>query len=411
MKTIKYFVITLILSGLIFAQSDYEKVQEFKNRLLEIEKEIERADSAEALNAISMELDQLQSDFEGDKELLDQSLYPKNFESSIANLEQKIRSKRKDFVKLEVLEVKVVQLEGELEKLNKRNTGLLAEIKKYQEIGGSPDEVNILISELMMSLNRRDQLVKSMIDSLLTDFANKPSTLSEAELQQVYEKIESDQLFYNVEKTIRDNIEFLRVTNLNPSDVSELKEDQIQFYSMWRKLGPTIAETYSGARDKSEQVSHINGLFSQWSQQLDNEIWNDVNAAFANNNVQVERFNSSEEFIENVSSYIDTQMVGLEKVGYDQSFKNFKNFNEVIWQDELRSTWLPILIDNEMLSVQQKETLESKIEEWEALYEVEPTNWWYYVIPVAVVLLIVIGVLVYKSKSKKERTELATEKS
>lgn len=406
MKTIKLIAVLLILSGLVFAQSDLKTVNEFKSKLEKIEKEIERSDSAETLNSLSMQLDQLESEYKNEKELLDQSLYPENFKSSITKVRIAIREKRTDFVQKEVLEVKVDELKGELEKLNEKNSSLLSEIKEYQDIGGSPEEVRNLISQLRATLDKRDQLVKNMVDSLLSEFVNQPKSLSEAELQKVYEKIESDKLFYNVEKTVRDNIEFLKVTSLNPENLNEVKEDQIHFYRLWKKLGPKIAEAYSGSKDRSEDVSYINGLFSQWERQLDGEIWANVKAVFDNNSIKVESFNSGEAFIESVTSYIDSQMVKFEEVGYDQSHEKFTKFNEDIWQDELRSTWIPILRDNQMLSEQQYETLQSKMDGWEAMYNDQPTNLWYFAgLAILLALIILAYILGTKSKKQKENNE------
>jgi hypothetical protein len=72
--------------NLLFAQSDYEIVQNFKERVSKIETEIRDADSLAALSEVENSIEKLRSDFTKNKELLDKSLYPDNFDKTIQNL-------------------------------------------------------------------------------------------------------------------------------------------------------------------------------------------------------------------------------------------------------------------------------------------------------------------------------------
>lgn len=406
MKTLKLIVFGLMPLSVILAQSDYKTVNEFKLKLQEIQKNIEIADSIDYLNSLLFHIDQLESEYKDEKDLLDQSLYPENFYSSLSKLRKEIRVKRNGFFQREVLAIKVGELEEELERLNNMNTNLLAEIYEYREIGGSPDEIKRLVSQLRTTLNKRDQLVKNMVDSLLTEFVNHPMSLGQAELKKTYEKIESGKLFYNVEKTIRDNIEFIKVTSLKPADLGEIKEDQVQFFSLWSKLGPKIAESYSGTKNKSEDVEYINSLFSEWEHKLDDEIWKNINLAFVENNIEVAWFNSSDTFVNNVTDYIDSQISNFDTLGYDQSYLNFENF-EKIWRDELKSTWLPILRDNQIISEGQTEILQIKMDEWQINFEEAPSNIGLYAgIFVGIVLIIFAYILGTKSKNRYEKKEI-----
>lgn len=119
----------------------------------------------------------------------------------------------------------------------------------------------------------------------------------------------------------------------------------------------------------------------------------------------MESFNSSEKFVETVSNYIDSQMVKMDEIGHDASFEQFTKFEKEIWQDELRSVWLPILSDNQMLSDQQLGTLESKMDKWESLYDTDSINLWYFAgAAVIIALLILAFILGGKAKEKKVGT-------
>jgi hypothetical protein len=238
-----------------------------------------------------------------------------------------------------------------------------------------------------------------MIDSLLSEFGKKPMSLNKDELRQVYQKMESENFISNIEKTVLDNMEFLDVMQLNPSDLGELKEDQVQFYGIWSKLGNKISEYYTGTTDN---VTYIESLFSQWGDKIDDKIWQEVNEVFWQNNIEIESFNSSHSFIKSVFTYVDTQIVRLPEVDFDESFSNFEKFYEYVWLDKLKATWIPILRDNDMLTGSQYETLESKIEEWEEAYNVESTSWYYYTAAAVAVFIIVIVILMFRRRSKND---------
>jgi hypothetical protein len=81
-----FALLFLILAAPVLAQSDYEMVQSFKERYQHIVEGIKTATSLDELNTFSAEIANLKRDFEAKKEILDQSLYPENFTSSIEKL-------------------------------------------------------------------------------------------------------------------------------------------------------------------------------------------------------------------------------------------------------------------------------------------------------------------------------------
>lgn len=80
-KFINYilFVVFLFSSTILFAQSDYEMVQSFKERNINLANSIKLAKSLEELDSLKIEIDNFKRDFSAKKFLLDQSLYPENF--------------------------------------------------------------------------------------------------------------------------------------------------------------------------------------------------------------------------------------------------------------------------------------------------------------------------------------------
>jgi len=212
----KLFLIAALIffSNLIFAQSDYEKVQNFKNQTKKIEQEIKIAASLSGLNSLLKSVDQLRNEFTPEKDLLDKSLYPDNFNSSLEKLTVAIELRKGDFQTIRDLSIQVTYLKDQVDELNTANADLIAQIKTLKS-QASKDAKTIkslqnLTKQLKSSLRQRDELVKTVVDSLLADFIKQPIE-TDGEIQiKSYKKSEQSNLIYNLQRTVLDNIQFVK---------------------------------------------------------------------------------------------------------------------------------------------------------------------------------------------------------
>ena len=120
MKKIFIMKLSIILLSLLiaqssFAQSDYEIVQDFKEKYQEIEKQIKDTLSLEELNTVVAAIDQLKQEFNEHRKLLDKSLYPDNYDKSFEKLNAAYVLRQGDFTTIDVLQTEVVELEQEIE--------------------------------------------------------------------------------------------------------------------------------------------------------------------------------------------------------------------------------------------------------------------------------------------------------
>lgn len=397
MKTIKIILMLFVITGVAIAQSDYQKVESFKDQVAQLRFDIHNAKSLTELDSLRNRINSLKQKHFAEKDLLDKSLYPENYNSTFAKLQEDIDLRREDFSQIETLQTEVVTLKSELEILNEKNSELLSKIKEYQSIGGkdaqSINELKRLVANLRQSLKERDELVRSIVDSLLSDFVKSPMSLNEAERQQVFEKVETGNLLYNIEKTIRDNMEFLKATQLSPEDLGQVKEEQVQFNSMWKKIGPKLADVYMNKGEKAGEVAYITNLFAQWNQRLDREIWERVYQAFRSNNFKVAPFNNGEEFTNNI-----LELIEKEKVSGSQ--ETYTIFEDSVWTQQLRTTWLPVLVDNNMVTTEQRDSIQTAIDAWGSMYGVETPIYWYIAIAIIVIVFLLIFIPKWKKKSK-----------
>ena len=396
-----YLMLALLFTyGLLFAQSDYQKVQNFKNEVAQIQSAIKNAASKSEFKTIMETIQMMKERSAENKELLDKSLYPEDYQSTFAKLENELELRRGDFSQIEDLQTEVITYKNEIEKLNDKNTELLSKINEFQSVGGkdaqSIAEMKRLVNNLRNSLKQRDELVRSIVDSLLSDFVQHPMTLNDMEKQKVYDKVETENLFYNIEKTVRDNMDFLKATQLTADDLSEIKEDQLQFYNMWKKIGPQLANIYVKKKEKAGEVAYITNLFAQWNQKLDKQIWENIYQVFRKSNIKVTPFVDGTEFTNNIIDFINQSKLSASQEVYT-------NFEDSVWTNQLRATWIPILIDNEMLLVEQRDLIQESVDDWGTAYGEKTPIYWY----VAIAIIVIVFLLVFVPKWKKRNKPLA----
>lgn len=397
LSRLTYVSVFIFLTNVLFAQSDYQKVEDFKLQITRLSVEINNASSAEELDSLKTIVNYFKKLYEDDKELLDKSLYPGNYTSTFNKLENEIESRRVGLSQISELQEEVLILKSEIQIMNERNADLLSRIKEYQAIGGkdtkSLTELRNLVDDLRKSLKQRDELVRSIVDSLLSDFIKHPMSLNAAEKQNIFDKIETGNLFYNIEKTVRDNMDFLNVTELDPQDLGELKEDQVRFYNMWKKMGPRLADVYIERGQRAGEVAYITNLFAQWNQKLDAQIWERVHRTLKEDNVQVRRFQDGNEFTRIMKEYINERKL-------DASENEFNNFEDLVWTRSLKTDWIPILVDNGMVTVQQRDEIQEAVDQWSELYDSETSIYWYIAIVVIIILFLIFFIPKWKKKNK-----------
>ncbi|WP_290665038.1 hypothetical protein, partial [Ignavibacterium sp.] len=375
-KLILINVFIILIASNLFAQSDYEIVQNFKNRYQQFEQQIKNAVSVEELNALTGEIERFKNEFSTYKELLDKSLYPDNFEKSFDKLGNSLVLRRTDFTQIETLQTEVITLRTEVDELNKKNAELLNQIQ-ILEVQRKKDAETIarlekLVSELRASLKKRDELVYAIIDSLAPKLSGDVSALTQKEKEQIVAETEKKNVLYIVKKSLRDNTRFLEVTTLKPEDLKDVKEQQSNFVSMWQKVGPKLVDVYAGRKDKAQELKDIDALFTSWKTGIQREAWESIREDFALNNINLQSFYNGNEFTEIITSFINDEIKSYGVKSKEESERIYSVFVDSVWYKTIANEWMPYLLENNLLSSQQKDLIEKKIAEWKEV--ISPKN-------------------------------------
>jgi len=169
----RHFICLLILvfTSISFAQSDYETVQKFKKDCEKIEYQIKNANTADEINLITVNIEELRSKYSRHSELLDKALYPEKYNAMIENLNNLFTLKEEDFNKVEELKTEVSDLNNRVDTLSVMNNELQASLKEiqllFEKSSRETTKLNDIVSELKIALHKRDVLVMGMIDSLM----------------------------------------------------------------------------------------------------------------------------------------------------------------------------------------------------------------------------------------------------
>jgi DNA repair ATPase RecN len=393
----------LVGTNILLAQSDYEIVQNFKERAHQIDQAISDADSLNALVQIEEDIEKLRDDFASHKQLLDKGLYPENFDNTIDKLENAYYRRNSDFTQIVVLETKVTALKDQLDTLDRQNKELADEFELLKQ-RSEDDKTQLtqlqnIVASLKSSLQKRDQVVMNMIDSLLPA-SMRANDLTPEEKQQVFAEAEENNILFHIKKAVSDNIRFLRATKLYPDDIEEIKDQQEDFSRIWKTVGPTMTELYAEKGKSTDELKEIDNAFSTWHSELYGETWESIKQEFAEKNIHLGEFSNGKEFTAAVSSYIDEQIKKADEKEEKNVEAAYENFADSTWYSGIKSDWMPFLIDNKLIAEAQDDSIEVMIASWKSSIYPGGTRWLYIVLSV---LLIAVLIWFFSRKASRER--------
>lgn len=411
----KIFIYSMLLSLLfsysIFAQSDYEIVQNFKTKAMAIDDSIKNAASLEELQSTGDKIDKLRSEYLDQKDLLDKSLYPLDFNKTFENLQMAYDLRKTDFTKIDVLQTQVSGLKEQVDLLNQRNTELISRVQTL-EAESKKDKNRIIqleraVADLKASLQKRDELVLSMIDSLIPPSYRQKSELSSEEKQKVYSEAQKNNVLNNVKKSLQDNIKFLEVATLTPEDLTEIQKQQEQFAKLWRSVGPKLVSIYAEKKAGTGELKEIDQTFTAWKNALGQQAWDSIRRSFSDYGINLQKFSSGKEFTQTAVSFINDEIKNVDVKEKEESRNTYKSFADSAWFGEVKPAWVPYLLENNMFTDAQKDTVENKISQWKSSVYGTDLTWLYIIIGLIVIVIAVLLIMRRKPKPPADENQTA----
>ena len=416
MKPNKLFFLMLLVSAFVLnwntlAQSDRETVNNFDSRFKQYEAAIKNAASLDECNVIGENIAKLKVDFAESKTLIEKSLQI-NYDDEFLKIERTLEVRKGDFTQIIQLTTEVGTLKDKVSELSQQNEGLIAEIKVLN-IKSAKDATTIatlskLVNQLKANIAQRDELVRGIVDSLLQEFVKTPGTLNEAEKQAIFKKVDNGNLFYNIERTISDNVQFIKVTQTTPDDLSKMKGQYRDFNKIWRQVAPKLGDVYLSRRDRTTQIANIDNMFADWNALLNEEMWGQVNRLFRDQKLAVLPFRSGDQFVNSINSFVDDEMKNYGVKSSSESEKTFSSFTDSVYFKTVQPVWIPVLIENNLMTEANKDSVEKRIAVWKEKVAPGSKMNWVYIGGAAVIVFLLIAYFLKGKKTvviKEERTE------
>ncbi len=411
LNLIFYFLIAVsVLASNIYAQQDYQIVQNYTNKYQKIEQSIKTATSLSQLDSIQTQIEQLRTENQDHEVLLNKSLYPDDFNSSLEKLDNALTVRKGDYSQITTLQTQVSGFKMEIDQLNKKNADLFNRIQTLQEETAKNKQtiasLGKTIAELRYSLHQRDRLVMTMLDSLLPPSVREHGRLTTNEKQNLYAKEKKSNVINNIKSAIDDNIKFLEMTNLTPNDLISIKKQEHDFQKLWQGVGPEIVDVYSSRKQNENELKNIDSKFTEWNSAIEQEAWTSLHHNFSVYGINLNKFSNGQSFISVTTSYIDDQIKNV-NLNPDKAKETFNTFTDSVWFKTVKPDWIPYLTQNNMLSDSSEKIVESKIAQWKSIVEPGSFNWLYLIIAVLLIFIVVLLVKSGAARKKKAGEETA----
>jgi hypothetical protein len=411
MKT-KLYIFILFLSSVCLLNARQASERLIVNKFEESIKELSLfADSAKTVQdcaEISSMLDAIEVKFAEKRDLLDRALYPDDYSKTIEKLRGKLLIRRNDLGVIETqysriaeLEIQVLGLSNKIDSLDQENEKLSNTIKRLSGNKALVDSLKMVINKLRQNLIDRDEVIFSLVDSLFLQYDKNVANMTDVEKQSVYGKLERRNVFTGLKKSVEDNLNFLRTTNLTPTDYVEIARQNSQFTSQWKGVGPKLANIYLSGKKKTDEVAQIDSLLGVWSKEVDRSNWGTLNTILTKNGINIKPFNNGDEFTANFTAHIDELIKNTMEEPEDVRAKQFNAFNDNVWKNNIKPTWLPVLLESGKLTEEQVQKIENAVDNWKSA--VSPISPIVYIGIAVVIIAIVIGLAMRLRKKPDEQ--------
>ncbi len=382
-------LLTLWCASVALAQqSDLETKTSFEAAYRSIAMEIDAAKTQDQLDSLRGSIDALESRYAEHRAFLDRALHPETFAEKIEKLRtlhgltyERVYLIQSQGITISEYEARLASLTQRLDSLTNDRDRLFAELRESKK---SLADLRQKMRSLSKSLEARDRLLFALTDSIFLPYDKNLSQTTEVQKEAVVRKLLKSNVVARVYDIASDNVKFLEVTQVQPSDYASLFEQQQQFKSKWIGLrekmnavalasGGSAEEASSGSSKSSgkgrqkathspgtdsipalEPVGHVDAVINQWEKKLHASFWKGLEQEFSSKRVTLQPFTDGESFAMSVLEYVDSAKTDGRDVFV---------FVHDIWKDRIDKHWRATLEKESVLGKQNFATLDKAISE------------------------------------------------
>ncbi len=397
--------IFLITSGAMAQESDHEIKTNFESTYSSIEQGLINASSVLEVDSLKMEIDSLSKKYENHSKLLDNALYPRTFAGQIEAITQEVNSAEQRLLiienqnkRLAELSSEVAVYKSEISFLNSRADSLRKAIATSME---SEERLAALVKRYRQNLERRDELVMGVVDSLMVTYRS----MSTGRLTEISEQMESgtisqsDNPLEMIENIIEENTEYAATTNraLSVEDHLRMYAVQNHFEEAWGQIGNRLLSAYGGGK-QNEWKTRIDEKMRDWRMVTSQKMWSSMDQYLEFSDVDLGAFDNNYSFFIALDNFVkEAKKKSEDEIISSESYNDYLKFQE-FWSDKIKNEWSNLIHEADVLTVEQISSIDDQLSGWE--YESRPIH------PFLIVLLVLtvvslIGFTLAMFKTKK----------
>lgn len=388
MKTMTILLasVLLFINGMNAQErSNSEIKQDFEKRFIVLTKNLNSAESEEALKQLLIDVTAFESEFKPHQEFLNKAVFPDGYDGLIERL-KKSKELAEKKIRASQLEKEIAALSGQVQSLKEENASLRSQLTKAQtELASLKKTIAVLQDEIQ----KRDEAVFALVDSLFVKYDTDQLSGSDMKKLSVLEK---KNVVASIKRSVNDNILFLSSASFSLQQIPQLLNEQRRFESSWNGVGQKLSKAYVPTSLQAKEVSEIGGLITNWRTLSDGIFWKGVNEVFAAEKLPIAPFNNGEEMFTNISKFIDDEISNAANRSSAEQTIIFEAFAYKTWGSKLKPTWIPIMIRHGLFTEEQLAGIDAKTKTWSAGMQPIQSNTLSYILFAALAIAILAGV-------------------
>jgi hypothetical protein len=396
------FVLTLflVLPGHLTAQqSDYQIIQDFRSGYAQLTNKVDNAVSTEELNVIQEEIRVFESQYSEHASLINAAIFPETFDGFMELLNNNFNTVNANVTVIEELNTRVDVLVEEMDLFRNRISSMNQDIVSLEEqiaqSSANESRQASLIRQYRLNLEQRDLFVSDFLEDLIEKYQNMDSS-ARSEISEASERLQENPV--EILKTIL--ADYLQLANsdvaLDLSDYVSMRAQHGYFYGVWDRIGTRLTQTFEPG-NPADAKEEVDNLLAAWQAAIDVNLWQTLSAAFSENGIELDPFNSSSEFNIALNSYVDRSYESSLESNRDEDYQKFSNFNS-FWNNTVKANWGELMTTGNILSYSDISTIDIKLNNWgEAA---SPTsNLMFILLIVSIAVIVGLVVLLVTKKS------------
>ncbi|MEX0661696.1 MAG: hypothetical protein WEA58_00495 [Balneolaceae bacterium] len=346
-------------------QSDYNVQQDFRADYSALVSDIDAAESSDEIASIVDQISELEAEYSGYSDLLDNALYPDTFEDRMEDLRNRVNVSRDNISVIEDLNERISELESEIEELRDQLSQLdeeaTATSDRLERSAANERRLSGLVSQYRQNIEDRDAFVSEMLEDLLNRYEAMDAE-TQSEISDAAESLEDDPLAL-LETIISGYINQAdRDSGLEASDYVQMRAQHGYFSTVWDRIGERMANSYASDRPvQAEQ--EITDLLATWESSVNNKLWGALSTAFNQNGVDLPEFTSDDAFNSALNSFVDQATETAREQNEEADFELYTSFNDY-WNNTVKAQWGEHLVAGNVLSQSDIAAIDVKLSGW-----------------------------------------------